>query len=274
MQRFEDILEASGATVHYCQGDVDHNRTVTAFSGPLLNVIDTLMELARVAIPAIDLNRHVGVHPRIGALDVCPFLPISRSVKMEDILAAVDGVAESLAKEFDLPVFLYEKSERGRHEGDLPALRRGGFGNLMGRTLSPDFGPRTAHPHAGATVIGVRDFLVAMNVDFHGEDLVAAKQIAKDVRLARQEGDTRFLGVRALGLPLASRRRVQVSMNLTLPDLMSIDQVIEDVVLRGSKAGLSHAGNELIGVIRPTDLERGTLLPVQPAQVVEYELRF
>lgn len=271
-RQFDDVLSASGLQVHFASGDVDHNRTVTAFSGPLLGVTDTLFELARIAIPAIDLNRHIGVHPRIGALDVCPFIPITRDEKVADLIDAVAGIGERLAREFDLPVFLYEKSERGRHEADLPTLRRGGFGSLAGKTLSPDFGPTQAHPQAGATVMGVRDFLIAMNSNFAGDDLGAVKQVAKEMRLARQEGDPRYLGVRALGLPLASRGLVQVSMNLTLPDLVSVDDILEDILERGSKLGLKWAEHELIGVIRPRDLERATRLPHRPEQVVNVEL--
>lgn len=266
----EELLHQTPVTVHFCAGDVDHNRTVTAFSGDRMAVLEAIQVLARLIIPAIDLNRHMGVHPRIGALDVCPVIPLTRDENLESLLSDVESLGATLAQEFDLPVFLYEKSERGRHEADLPTLRKGGFGGLLGRELHPDFGPNHAHPEAGATVLGVREFLVALNMNFQGE-LGRVKEIARALRHARQEGDERVLGLRALGLPLQSRQQVQVSMNLTLPNLTPIDPILEDLMLRGQKLGLQTVGPELIGVIRPRDLEGATRLPFAEAQVVDSE---
>ncbi|MCE9560411.1 MAG: hypothetical protein K8R88_15865 [Armatimonadetes bacterium] len=261
---------SSGLKIHFCQGDVDHNRTVTAFSGESSLVFSTILELASVCLDTIDLTRHVGVHPRIGGLDVCPFVPLEGTPgDIAELILGVENFAKQLADRYELPVFLYEKSEKGRHESDLPSLRKGGFGGLLDRELRPDYGPICAHPRLGATIVGVRDFLIAMNANFRGEDLTSVKRIAQKIRQMRQEGDPRFLGVRALGLPLASRNEVQVSMNLTLPDLTPIDPILEEVqdLATGFNCPLSEF--ELIGVIRRRDLEHATMIPFKKEQVIE-----
>jgi glutamate formiminotransferase len=148
-------------------------------------------------------------------------------------------------------------------------LRKGGFEALMGRELRPDFGPSTAHPTLGATVLGVRDFLIAFNVDLATPDLLLAKEIAREIRTYRADGDPRFLGVRALGFPLASRKLSQVSMNLTLPDLTPVDPIIDWVESRAAEAGVLIAGTELVGVIRQRDLRNATELNVQPSQIIQ-----
>ncbi|MDR3690105.1 MAG: hypothetical protein P4L46_12045 [Fimbriimonas sp.] len=270
LREFRHILERPDIQVHYCQGDIDHNRTVTAFSGEPEPVCQTLIELCEHAFASIDLNRHIGVHPRIGALDVCPFVTFTKSEA--DFLQAnalAERFSASIAGRFGVPVFLYERSERGRHEADLPSLRKGGFGGLEGKVLNPDFGPQTFHPRLGVSIVGVRDFLIAMNVDLATENLAIAKQIAKRVRSMRSEGDPRFLGVRALGFQLVSRKLVQVSYTMTLPDITPIDPIIEWTMRQASDARVSVANTELIGVIRRTDVPTATRLPMRDAQIVE-----
>jgi glutamate formiminotransferase len=264
-----DLLVARDVTVHFADGDVDHNRTVTAFSGPIDLVVDTLMMVSELVLDGVDLNRHVGVHPRIGALDVCPFV-LAPETPFAEAEKAVEQFAARFAERFEVPVFLYEKSERGRHEADLPALRKGGFGGLLDRDLTPDFGPTRAHPQWGVTVIGIRDFLIAMNVNLKTADLEAAKTIAKEIRARRAMGDERFLGVRALGFPLALQNCVQVSLNLTLPDLESVDEIIEWVSEAAHDQGTAVRATELIGVIRAKDLEKATRLSVRREQIVEW----
>ena len=259
---FEERLDRKTLTTHYLASDVDHNRTVCAFSGEHEEVKSALLDLCGTAFPRIDLNRHVGVHPRVGALDVCPF------VSQDDVRDWVESVAVDVAEQFDVPVFLYEKSEKGRHEADLPTLRSGGFGLLIDRKINPDYGPDYAHDRLGATVMGQRDFLVALNVDLDTEDKAVAQKIAKEVRQLRQDGDQRFLGVRALGLPLPSKEMTQVSMNLTLPDLTPLDPIVEWVRERSEQYGVKVVGPELIGVIRDVDMEHATSVPVKPEQVV------
>ena len=268
LRQFEERLARPGLTLHYLVSDLDHNRTVSAFAGHTRDVADALSDLCRLAFPRIDLNRHSGVHPRIGALDVCPIVDPSGRARPESVQLWVTSVALSLADEFELPVFLYEKSEQGRHEADLPALRRGGFGLLLERELKPDFGPSRAHPRLGATVMGWRNFLIAMNVDLDEPNPGYAQETAKEIRDLRSKGDHRFLGVRALGLALPSRGQSQVSLNVTLPDVTPLDPIVEWVRERASERGVRTAGIELVGVLRDVDLEHATTLPVKPEQVV------
>ncbi len=264
---FGEALEARQVKVHYLRGDLDHNRTVSAFSGSPEAVRAAILDLAACALESIDLSRHVGVHPRIGALDVLPFV-VDSPEDLPEALRIAEDVAEQLAERYAIPVFLYERSERGRHEGDLPSLRQGGFGGLLERELRPDFGPSRAHPRLGATVVGVRDPLIALNVDLRHPMANAARQIAAEIRAGRTEGDSKFLGVRALGLTLPSREMSQVSLNVTLPDLTPLDPIVEWIESRARGLGVASAGAELIGVIPERHLKGATRVPFEPAQVV------
>lgn len=264
---FQEVMLGAGVVVHYAESDVDHNRTVTAFSGEIDSVERALRRLCELAFGLIDMRQHDGVHPRVGALDVCPLIPLGEGSELE-AKAFAEKFAADLAQQYGLPVFLYEKSERGRHEADLPTLRKGGFEGLGRREFRPDFGPARPHPRLGATILGVRDFLIAMNVDLNHADPSTARAIARTLRDLRQEGDTRFLGVRALGFPLYSRNQSQVSLNLTLPDLTPVDPIIEWVAEQAGERAVEVAGTELIGVIRNQDLPTATHLKVLPAQVV------
>ncbi len=267
---FEETILRAGLRLHYCASDVDHNRTVSAFSGDPSRVFKTLSELCELAFDVIDLNRHVGVHPRVGALDVCPFLPLGPTDgNLSEVQAMIDRFAENLSEDYNLPIFYYERSERGRHEADLPSLRRGGFGGLFGRVLNPDYGPSEAHPRLGVTVMGIRDFLLALNVNFRHDDGSFAERTARKVRTLRREGDERFLGVRALGLYLASREMSQVSLNLTLPDLTPVDPIVEFIINEAAQSGVQFAETELIGVIRQKDLPEATYLQVKKSQIVD-----
>lgn len=266
-RRFATVLGERPVAVHYLRGDLDHNRTVSAFSGSPEALADTLLALADEAFDAIDLGRHVGVHPRIGALDVLPFV-VQDPADLEEALAFAEFIGREIAERYDLPVFLYERSETGRHEADLPSLRKGGFGGLLERTLRPDFGPGRAHPRLGATVVGVRDPLIALNVDLRHPMVDVAGKISAEIRGRRAEGDPTFLGVRALGLPLPSREMSQVSINVTMPDATPLDPIVEWIEARALKLGVAPAGAELIGIIAARHLEGATRVPFDPAQVI------
>lgn len=298
LNRFRGVLEQEDLVVHFLQSDVDHNRTVSAFSGNSVAVFTALVAMCDLAFDRIDLNHHVGVHPRIGALDVCPFLalpnevaheptapprerpegaerteqgakPVPTSVDTERLLADVETFAARIAGRFELPVFLYEKSERGRHEADLPSLRRGGFGGLIGKDLNPDFGPSRVHPRLGVSIVGVRDFLIAVNFNLSGENPTNADAIAQEIRRLRASGDHRFLGVRALGFSLASVGLSQVSINVTLPDITPVDPIVEWVMEEASKRGIRFVNSELAGVIRRRDLPMASRLTVKEAQIID-----
>jgi glutamate formiminotransferase len=266
LNKFREALAASDVVVHYCESDVDHNRTVTGFSGEEREVRDALLKLCGLAFDSIDLRHHMGVHPRVGALDVCPFVLLEG--EMIDGLAFAEYTASRIASMYDLPVFLYEKSERGRHESDLPSLRKGGFASLEGKDLNPDFGPRNANPALGITICGLRDHLIAFNVNFRDENAGFAANLAAQARKLRSIGDERFLGTRALGFSLSSKKLTQLSINLTLPDLTFADPIVEWARKHAETAEVAVDSTELIGVIRAQDLLGASFLPVRPSQVV------
>lgn len=265
-EQFSNFLAAAEVQVHYHLGDVDHNRTVTAFSGDLDEVEATLNGLADIAFSHIDMREHQGVHPRVGALDVCPLIVLEGDEFEAKALA--ERFAAEIAACYELPVYLYEKSERGRHEGDLPTLRKGGYEGIRNRRLKPDFGPNRASLALGASIVGVRDFLIAMNVDLRLEEPATARAIARELRDVRQEGDVRLLGVRALGFPLQSRKESQVSLNLTLPNVTKVDEVVQWVADRAAERAVEIVGTELIGVIRERDLPTATLIHPIESQII------
>ncbi|MDI9638907.1 hypothetical protein QPK87_28125 [Kamptonema cortianum] len=264
-----DLLEAAPVVVHYAEADIDHNRTVTAFSGEPDAVRTTLFDLARLILPSVDLTRHTGVHPRIGGMDVCPFIPIpSRDEDRDEVNEFVREFAGSFAEEFKVPVFLYELSHSEKSTGQLPALRKGGFGGLLDCDLDPDYGPSKVHQHLGASVIGQRDFLIALNVNFQGECVEVVERIASSIRHKRREGDPRFVGVRALGFRLTEQQLVQVSMNITRPESVDLDEVIGFVDEQAEMSGFEPGYVQLIGVIRDVDVERTVKIHFRPEQVV------
>ena len=260
--------------IHFLEADVDHNRTVSAFSGEPDALSSAIDAMAAEAFESIDLGHHIGVHPRIGALDVCPFVPLvgrdeDRQVVTQTALALAERVGALIGGKYGVPVYLYEHSARSGRDSTLPALRKGGFGGLLERTLHPDFGPSKAHPRLGVTVVGVRDFLIALNCNLAAEEPFVAQGLAKRIRDLRAGGDQRFLGVRALGFALVSKGISQVSLNLTLPDLSPIDPIVQWVEDQAYAQRVGFAGVELIGVIRRKDLEHATKVYPRKAQVID-----
>ncbi len=270
LRQIRDLLDEANVTLHYCAADVDHNRTVTAFSGQWEDVESTLLALSHLVLPAIDLNRHVGCHPRIGGLDVCPFVPLwpwkRLKEEREDLENKVAAFASRLAEEFELPIFLYEDSARGK-EKSLPQLRKGGFGGLLDRELEPDFGPPAAHKFLGASVVGLRPFLLAVNLNLAEPDTRVAETLAERIRVRRKD-DPQFKGVRSLGFRLNSAECSQLSMNFTKPDITQVDPVIRWATETAERAGVKSIGTELIGVIREKDLAGAETLEPKPEQVV------
>jgi len=230
LREFGEILDAFGLRIHDLRSDVDQNRTISAFSGDPVRVFEALERLGVAALPRIDLQRHHGSYPRrhhgsyprIGALDSCPLIrvPDADGILPDVVLERyIDRLAWVLAEVYGLPVFLCERSDRGRREGEIPDLFRQGFGMLLERSIEPDYGPKSAHRHLGVAVIGERDWVLQASVRLGTPDLATAKTVTKLIRELRREGDPRFLGVSALAVSLASRDQTQVSMILTLPDL-------------------------------------------------------
>lgn len=257
----ESLVIGRGLTAHYFQGDLDHQRTVTAFSGSQSLVFDTLLALADLILPYIDLELQLGVHPRVGALDVAPFVLLEGSES--DLIEKTCIWASIFSNRFDVPVHLYEKAAKPKREHRLPYLR-GQHGDL---NLAPDFG-KLANPKWGKTIVGVRNFLLAANLNLSTDDIAPIRSVAKEMRLQREKGLPALRGVRALAFQLKSRNMTQLSLNFTEPDHTSFDAVFELAVNSLLSHGTTVCETELIGVIRPQDLEAATHLTFEPSQVV------
>ncbi len=246
----------SQVSVHYAQGDADHVRTVTAFSGDVLDVFSALDQLCDRILPAIDLGVG-GVHPFVGALDVVPFVILEGS-EAELVGLCREWVAR-FSSRFDIPVHLYERAAFPGQERRLPVLR----GQLGVVEKGFDFGS-FPHPRWGYSVVGVRDFLLAVNFNFASGELATARRLAKDIRGSRESGEARFAGVRALAFGLEKQQFAQLSLNMTMPDRTSLDEVCAWVASQRD----AEFEVELIGVIRDVDLPKATRLWPMPSQIV------
>ncbi|HEX6762740.1 MAG TPA: glutamate formimidoyltransferase [Gaiellaceae bacterium] len=233
---------ASFARVLDVHADEDHNRSVFTLVGDEDELLDALLAAVRVAVERIDLRRHEGVHPRIGAADVIPFVPL-RPDDFGRARETAERFASLVAAELDLPVFLYAPPGRG------PAFyRRGGTDGLAARLaaaeLVPDFGPPELHPTAGGVIAGARRPLIAFNVNLRGT-VVVARDIAAVVR----ERGGGFPGVRALGLELTSAGLAQVSMNVEDWEAAALSEIVSRIVDEADKRGAEVVGSELVGLM-------------------------
>lgn len=213
--------------------DADHNRSVFTLVGNEAQLADALLAGIAVAVERIDLRRHEGAHPRIGAADVVPLVPI-RPEDMPRARAAAAVVGERIGRELGLPVFVYDPPARG------PAFYR--RGNLA--AIEPDYGPSELHPTAGGVILGARRPLIAFNVNLRGS-LGAAREIAAVVR----ERDGGFPGVRALGLDLPSAGLVQVSMNVEDWEAAALHDIVDRIRLEAGARGAEVIGSELVGLM-------------------------
>lgn len=230
--------------------DPDHNRTVYTFIGPPQAVAEAALRMCRAAYNCLDIAKHRGVHPFIGIVDVVPFVPI-KGVSRKKVVALARQFGQGLAKTFKVPVYLYGWAARRQKLKDLPAIRKGGLATLSRdiKTIRrPDYGPARLHPCYGAIAVGARDFLIAFNINLKGRGqkitLAAAKEIAKKIR----EKDGGLPGIRALGLPLASRKLAQVSINITDPKKTSLRMVRQAVFQEAERRHLAVADQEIIGL--------------------------
>ena len=243
------IRSVPGIKVLDVEMDPDHNRSVVTFTGSKEAVQEGAFRGARAASELIDLNKHKGQHPRIGALDVLPFVPIS-GVTLEDCVEIANKIGARIAKDLKIPVYLYEAAARKPERRNLENVRRGEFEGLREAILTdesryPDYGPRMIHPTAGAVAVGARMPLIAFNVNLNSKDVAVAKEIAKKIR-ASNGG---MPNVKALGFLLEHKGMVQVSMNLTDYTVTPISKVFEAVKKEAEDRGVEVAESEIIGLI-------------------------
>ena len=254
--RDSGIVEAIAASIAATDGvhlagmemDADHNRSVITFMGAPEDAATGAWEACRTARSLIDMRHHCGVHPRIGATDVIPFIPLSDYTSAECIsLARTCG--RRIGQSLDIPVFFYGDASPDPRRGTLPTIRRVGFERLFREMetdpgLAPDTGPGAVHFSAGATAIGVRGILVAFNINLDTDDVRVARAIARLIR----EKNGGLPGVRALGLLLPSRHRAQVSMNLTDYRRTNMVQAFDAVAHLAQAEGVEVLESELVGL--------------------------
>lgn len=239
--------------------DIDHNRCVLTFAGSVDSIATAAFELVSTSTKLIDLRHHMGQHPRIGATDVLPFIPLAGAT-INQCVQVAKKVGRRVGKELGIPVFLYEEACTQPSRKALETIRRGGLPHLSERMNSdhlwkPNFGPGNPHPSAGAIAIGARYPLIAFNILLNTNDLVIAKEIAKTIR-ASSGG---LAGVKALGLELKTKDKVQVSMNLINFRETPIHVVYEAVKETAAQHGVSIMESELVGLIPEEAVTKATV---------------
>jgi len=234
--------------------DPDHNRSVITFVASPDKVVEAAFQGVARATQLIDIRTHSGVHPRLGATDVLPFVPV-RNVTLDDCVMLAHQAGKRIAEELSIPVYFYEKAAMLESRVNLEDVRRGSLALLRKEIASParapDFGPAQVHETAGAIAVGSRPFLIAFNVNLKTGDLTVARRIAGSIRA--RTGGLPFL--KALGFELLSRGLVQVSMNLVNYEVTGISQAFEAVKRETTKYGVEIAGTEIVGLVPQNALD-------------------
>src|SRR5881628_3900040 len=241
------LTSVPGVRLLDVQADAAHNRSVFTFVAPPDASVEAALAAMRVATERIDLSRHTGQHPRMGATDVVPFVPV-RDVTMDDCVALARRLGERVAAELEIPVYLYARAATRPERERLPEIRKGEFEGLRDRigrdpAADPDFGPRRIHPTAGATAIGARPFLVAFNIYLDSSDVAIAKEIAKQIRTSSGG----LPAVQASGFEVAGQ--AQVSMNLLDIDTTSPAAVFAAVAREARARGVDVLKSEVVGLV-------------------------
>jgi glutamate formiminotransferase / 5-formyltetrahydrofolate cyclo-ligase len=242
------LKRVSGLRVLDVQSDPSHNRSVFTLAGDAAALAAGIPVLFEQAVAQIDLRAHKGEHPRLGAVDVVPFIPIA-GVTMAECVTLAKSVAAEVASRFSLPVYLYEDAASNPARKNLEDIRRGEFEGLAAKMTqaawAPDFGPAAPHQSAGASVIGARMPLIAYNINLATSRLDVAKRIAAAIRMS--SGGLRY--VKAMGIPLEDRGIVQVSMNLTNYEKTPIFRVFDLVKREAERYGVSVLESEIVGLV-------------------------
>lgn len=245
----EAIRGTEGVHLLNIHSDTDHNRSVFTYVSESSDAIaEATLKLYEVAIPAIDLRIHHGAHPRVGAVDVVPFIPLEGTT-MDECVALSERVAAQIAERFHVPIYLYENAAKAPHRRELPAIRSGGFENFASKIHDarwlPDFGPAQVHPTAGVSVVGARVPLIAFNMQLGTDRIEVANACAIAVRGI--SGGLRF--VRALPIALTSKGLVQVSMNLLDFRRTPIYRAFQIVREEAERFGVPVVSSEIVGLV-------------------------
>lgn len=252
LKKIEKIVEPfrvkDGVKLLDYQNDEDHNRAVVTVVGAPEPLKEAIIEAMGVAIDVIDMRQHQGQHPRMGAIDVVPFIPV-KNVSPQEAVDISKDVAGKVADKYNLPVFLYEKSAAGAQRQNLATIRKGQFEGMAEKIKQPewkpDFGPAEIHPSAGVTAIGARMPLVAYNVNLDTNNFDIADKIAKQVR--HISGGLRYC--KGIGIELKDRGIVQVSMNMTDYTKTALYRVFELIKIEARRFGVNVVGSEIIGLV-------------------------
>ena len=230
------------------QSDEDHNRMVVTVVGEPKGLKSAVIAAVGFAIDVIDMRTHQGQHPRMGATDVVPFIPI-KNVSVEEAIAFSKEIAKEVAQKYSLPIFLYEKSASRPERQNLANIRKGQFEGMAEKIKKPewkpDFGPQGIHPSAGATAIGARMPLVAYNVNLDSNNMEIANEIARKVR--HISGGLRYC--KGIGIELKDRGQVQVSMNMTDYTQTALYRVFELIKIEARRYGVNVVGSEIVGLV-------------------------
>lgn len=241
------VRAAPGVRLLDVSSDPSHNRSVLTFVGDAAALRAGVRALFEAALTRVDLRRHAGEHPRMGAVDVVPFIPI-RGASMDDCVALSREAGAEIAERFGVPVYLYEESASSEPRRNLAEIRKGQFEGFAEKMRdprwAPDFGPREPHPSAGAVAVGARPFLIAYNINLATTDLAVADRIARAIR--HLSGGFRY--VKAMGVALADRGIVQVSINMTNYRKTPLHRVFECVRSEAARHGVAIVGSEIVGL--------------------------
>ena len=271
------IRAVAGVRLLDCSSDASHNRSVFTFAGDANGVEQAVLAMFERAVADIDLRTHRGEHPRMGAVDVVPFVPIE-GVTMAECVLLAKKVGASVADRFRVPVYLYEEASSDPARRNLEDIRRGQFEMLAVKMATagwtPDFGPAAPHPSAGASVVGARMPLISYNINLATNRLDVAKKVAAAIR--QSSGGYRF--VKAMGITLEGRGIVQVSMNLTNYEKTPIFRVFEAVKREAGRYGVAVLESEIAGLVPSAALTSSAEFYLQiegfnKDQVLENKLR-
>jgi len=268
------MREVRGVYLLDHESDADHNRSVVTLAGEPEPVAEAALRGVGKAAELIDLTKHSGAHPRMGATDVVPFIPVD-GVSIEDCVALSKKVGREIWERYKIPVYFYEAAAQRPERANLENIRKGQFEGLLVEVpknpdRAPDIGNAALHPTAGATVVGARKFLVAYNINLNTSDLEIAKKIGKNIRFSN--GGLRY--VKAMGVDLRARNLAQVSINMTDFEQTPLHRVFEMVKREAERYGVSIVGSEIVGLIpkRAIEITADFYLQLEnfsPAQVFE-----
>jgi len=272
-----NVGRISGVKILDIESDPDHNRMLTTIVGEPEKVFASVWEMIKIATKLIDMEKHKGEHPRIGATDVVPFIPVA-NVTMEECVALAKRLGKRVGEELQIPVYLYEAAATRSDRVNLADVRKGEYEGLKKEIeenpeRKPDFGPAKMHPTAGAMVVGARKFLIAFNVNLDTKDVTFAKDIAKLVR----EKDGGFPAVKALGFEIKEKNYVQVSMNLCDFEKTNMDTVFRKIKEEAEKRGVKILGSEIYGMapkaaLAGINLDKLQLIDFKNEQILENRL--